>query len=262
MEQVWETNNRALRLNVSIKCSGKCLFRVTAEDVKPFSFYVNRQIIVEGYRTINLCLPVTPKSLKIKVNAVENGKFEKSDFIVKIEEDKLKTYDVKIDQETKEFLDLAVYFSQVCGFEQPNINGRIFQTKGGKYNIKYFPKIVDFKTGQVLNTPARIGHTTGIIEVSQASMLKYTIAQRMVILLHEFSHKYKNPKQGRSISDETGADLNALYLYLGVGFSKVDAIFVFANVFLKAQTPSNLDRMRKIMEYIKRFENGEFADEN
>jgi ferritin len=51
-------------------------------------------------------------------------------------------------------------------------------------------------------------------------------------------------------------------LYLGIGFSKVDAIFVFANVFLKAQTPSNLARMRKIMEYIKRFENGEFADIN
>jgi hypothetical protein len=262
MEQVWETNNRALALNLSIKCSGKCLFRVSAQDSKPFSFYANRQIIVEGYRTITLSFPVTPKSLKIKVENIDNSKFEKSDFIVKIEEETLTTYDVKIDQETKQFLDLAVYFSQVCGFEKPNANGRIFQTKGGKFNIKYFPKIVDFRTGQVLNTPARIGHQTGIIEVSQASMIKYTIAQRMVILLHEFSHKYKNPKQGRDISDETGADLNALYIYLGLGFSKVDAIFVFANVFLKAQTPSNLTRMRKIMEYIKRFENGEFADKN
>ena len=262
MEQVWESNNRAICLDVSIKCSGKCLFRVTAEDQKPFSFYANRQIIVEGYRTISLSFPITPKNLIIKVENVDNNKFGNSDFIVKIEESKLKTYDVKIDQETKEFLDLAVYFSQVCGFEQPNPNGRIFQTKGGKYNIKYFPKIIDFKTGTILNTPARIGHQTGIIEVSQASMLKYTLAQRMVILLHEFSHKYKNPKQGRAISDETGADLNALYLYLGIGFSKVDAIFVFANVFLKAQTPSNLARMRKIMEYIKRFENGEFADIN
>lgn len=259
MEQVWDTDNRAICLNVSIKCSGKCLFRVTAEDLKPYSLYVNRNIVVEGYRTIFLSFPVTPKKIKIKVEIVENGKFDKSDFIAKIEEDKLKTYNIQIDEETQAFLDLGVYFSQVCGFEKASANGRIFQTKGGKYNIKYFPKIVDFKTGQVLNTPARIGHTTGIIEVSQYSMLKYTIPQRFVILLHEFSHKYKNPKQGRPISDEVGADLNALYLYLGLGFSKVDAIFVFANVFLKAQTPSNLARMRKIMEYIKRFENQEFA---
>jgi ferritin len=56
-----------------------------------------------------------------------------------------------------------------------------------------------------------------------------------------------------------GADLNALYIYLGLGYSKVDAIFVFANVFLKAQSQGNMVRMRKIMDYIKRFENQEFA---
>ena len=259
MEQIWESENRAICLDLTIKCSGKCLFKVTAEDFKPFSLYVNRNIIVEGYRTIFLSFPVSPKKLKIKVENIDNGKYKKSDFIVKIEESKLKTYNINVDQETQAFLDLGVYFAQVCGFENSNENGRIFQTKGGTFNIKYFPKIVDFRTGKVLSTPARIGHSTGIIEVSQFSMLKYTIPQRLVILLHEFSHKYKNPKQGRPISDEVGADLNALYLYLGFGFSKVDAIFVFANVFLKAQTPSNLDRMKKIMEYIKRFENQEFA---
>jgi ferritin len=46
---------------------------------------------------------------------------------------------------------------------------------------------------------------------------------------------------------------------LGLGYSKVDAIYVFANVFLKAQTESNMDRMRKIMDYISRFEKEEFA---
>jgi ferritin len=50
-----------------------------------------------------------------------------------------------------------------------------------------------------------------------------------------------------------------LYIYLGLGYSKVDAIFVFANVFLKAQSQGNMVRMRKIMDYIKRFENQEFA---
>ena len=67
---------------------------------------------------------------------------------------------------------------------------------------------------------------------------------------------------GLEISNETGADINALYIYLGLGFSKVDAIFVFANVFLKAQSESNLMRMRKIVDYIKKFENGDFAKVN
>jgi len=85
---------------------------------------------------------------------------------------------------------------------------------------------------------------------------------RLMILLHEFSHKYKNPKIGLEISNELGADINALYIYLGLGFSKIDAICVFAKVFLGAQTDSNLDRMRKINDYIRKFENQEFAKLN
>jgi ferritin len=85
---------------------------------------------------------------------------------------------------------------------------------------------------------------------------------RLMILLHEYSHKYKNPKIGLEISNEIGADINALYIYLGLGFSKIDAICVFANVFLSAQTPDNLERMRKINDYIQRFESQEYAKLN
>ena len=113
--------------------------------------------------------------------------------------------------------------------------------------------------GRPSTTPARIGHRTGVIDVSKLHFDRYTIPMRMCILLHEFSHKYRNPKIDLEISNEVGADLNALYIYLGLGYSKVDAIFVFANVFLKAQSQGNMVRMRKIMDYIKRFENQEFA---
>lgn len=258
MQQIWETENRAMRLEVSIKCTGKCMFRVTASDKKPFSTYADRKIEVDGFRTIYLSFPVTPKQLKINVECLK-AEGEKTDFIAKINEKELITYNINKDSQTQEFLNLAVYFSQVAGFEKSNVNGRIFRTQNGTFNIKYFPVIRDFASGKILNTPARIGHNTGIIEVAQASMIKYTIAMRMIILLHEYSHKYRNPKMGLEISDEIGADINALYIYLGLGFSKVDAIYVFANVFLKAQSQSNLMRMRKIMEYIKRFENEEFA---
>ena len=234
------------------------MFRITASDKKPFSTYADRKIEVDGFRTIYLSLPVTPKQLKINVECLKNSG-ETADFIAKINEKELITYNINKDSETKQFLDLAVYFSQVAGFEKSSANGRIFRTQNGTFNIKYFPVIRDYVSGQIMNTPARIGHNTGIIEVAQASMIKYTIAMRMIILLHEYSHKYRNPKMGLEISDEIGADCNALYIYLGCGFSKVDAIFVFANVFLKAQSKSNLMRMRKIMEYIKRFENEEFA---
>ena len=174
----------------------------------------------------------------------------------------LKTYSVWLDSATNDFLPLAVQFSQVAGFTAASDKGRIFTTPDKQFTIKYFNAIRDNLSGAVLNTPARIGHRTGIIETAKVKFDTYTIPMRMIILLHEFSHKYKNPKIGLEISNETGADINALYIYLGMGFSKIDAICVFANVFLKAQTKGNIERMRKIMDYIQRFENQEFASVN
>ena len=258
MERIWDTLNREICLDVEIICTGECLFRVVATDDKPNSKYAERTIKVDGYRKIYLSFPVTPKQMKIKVDCLKSASIEKN-FIVNVSERKLTKYDVFFDQNTKDFLPLAIYFSQVAGFENASVNGRLFRTKDGKFTIKYFPQIVDYKSGAILSTPARIGHRTGIIEDSKKAFDKYTVAMRMIINLHEFSHVYKNPKMGLNISNEIGADINALYIYLGLGFSKVDAIYVFANVFLKAQTPQNIQRMSKIMEYIKRFENEEYA---
>ncbi len=113
-----------------------------------------------------------------------------------------------------------------------------------------------------MNTPARIGNETGIIEVAKCKYDRYTIPMRMMIFDHESGHKYRNPKVGLPIRSEKGADITGLYDYLGRGFSKIDAIVVFCRVFYRAQTPENGERIRLIMDYIKRFENQEFAQLN
>jgi hypothetical protein len=247
-----------MSLNVTIACNGSKKFRVWAEDYgKPNSKYGDREIVVDGTRTIYFSFPVSPKKLFIGCVNVSNP--NDKDFKVDIVEAPLKRYNIWIDEDTDQFLQLALRFSQVCGFEKPSTSGTVYQTQNAKFNIKYFPVIVDFASGKVLSTPARVGHSTGIIEVSAAKFIKYTIPMRMAILLHEFSHKFKNPKIGLQISNEIGADINALYIYLGLGFSKIDAITVFAKVFLKAQTDGNMERMKKILDYINRFENQEYA---
>jgi len=255
------SDNRKFALNITIECKGKRKFRAWAEELqKPNSRYADREITVDGKRTIYFSFPVSPKMLFIGVLDSENPKG--SDFKVTVEETELTTYNIWIDGETKRFLQLAISFSQQCGFEKASDSGRIFTTDDREFTIKYFNVIKDHKSGKFMNTPARIGHSTGIIEVAKAKFDKYTIPMRLIILLHEFSHKYKNPKIGLEISNEVGADINALYIYLGLGFSKIDAICVFANVFLKAQTKGNIERMRKIMDYIQKFENQEFAKLN
>lgn len=258
MQTSYDSGNREMTLNFAIACNGKKKFRIWVEHFgKPNSKYADRVIEVDGGRTIYVSLPVTPKKLNIGCVNINNP--NDTDFKVGLEEVALKKYNIWEDQDTKDFVQLAVNYSQVCGFEMPSKRGTVYQTPDAKFNIKYFPVITDFATGKAMSTPARIGHNSGIIETSANSFVKYTIPMRVCILLHEFSHKYKNPKIGLQISNEFGADINALYIYLGLGFSKIDAICVFAKVFLRAQSDGNMERMRKILDYINRFENQEYA---
>ena len=253
MEKIWETGKRKLAIDVNIKCDGVNRFRVTASDMQKNTKYADRMIEVSGFRTIYLSFPTSPEQIKITVVPLDGSK----DFLVDFKEKTLKTYQVYFDSEVKKFVNFAQQFTAQCGFTPATVNGRFFRTNDGYFNIRYYPVIMD--KGRPSTTPARIGHKSGIIDVSKLHFDRYTIPMRMCILLHEFSHKYRNPKIDLEISNEVGADLNALYIYLGLGYSKVDAIFVFANVFLKAQSQGNMVRMRKIMDYIKRFENEEFA---
>ena len=253
MEKIWETDKRKLALDVTIKCEGICRFRVVASDFQKNTKYADRTIEVNGYRTIYISFPTSPDKVRIVVTPLDNAK----DYLMDIKEKNLKTYQIYLDPEATKFVKFAQQFTAQSGFCPASPQGRFFRTKDGYFNIRYYPIITD--RGKPSTTPARIGHKSGIIDVSKLHFDRYTIPMRMCILLHEFSHKYRNPKIDLEISNEVGADLNALYIYLGLGYSKVDAIFVFANVFLKAQSNGNMVRMRKIMDYIKRFENQEFA---
>ena len=255
------SDNRKFSLYVTIQCKGERKFRAAISDYgKSNSKYGDREIVVNEKRTIYFNFPVSPKKLALLVADMSDN--SNKDFEVTTMEAPLRTYDIWLDSDTEDFLKLSTHFCQVAGFESGSQTGRVFATQDNKFTIKYFDIIREQISGKTLNTPARIGHRTGIIEVSKIKFDSYTIPMRMIILLHEFSHKYKNPKIGLEISNEIGADINALYIYLGLGYSKIDAICVFANVFLKAQTQGNIERMRKIMDYIQKFENQEFAKVN
>jgi len=259
-EQI-NSNNEKFSIHVGIKCEGKKNIRVCVKDKGRInSNYVDRQIEVNGSRKIFFNFPVTPKTLVLMVANVDDPT-DKNIQITTIRT-ALRDFNIWLDSDTQDFLSLSIPFAQVCGFETATGNGRLFTTNDKKYQIKYFDIIRDYKTGRTLNTPARIGHQTGRIEIAKVKFDKYTIPMRMAILLHEYSHVFRNPKIGLEIKNEVGADINALYIYLGLGFSKIDAICVYANVFLKAQTKGNIERMRKIMDYIAKFENGDFAYRN
>ena len=256
VQQEWNSENRRFCLYVTVKCQGEKSFRVTANDRgRENSKYADRIIMVKpqdnGTRDIYLSFPVSPRKLLITVMDIKNP-LDK-DFEITLKEGNMKPDNAWMDAETRSFVQMAIIFSQISGFTKPENPYTPYKSSDNLYNIKYFDVITE--KGRQLNTPARIGHATGTIEVSKVRFDKYTIPMRMIILLHEFSHKYKNPKMGLDISNETGADVNALYIYLSMGFSKIDAIYVFAKVFYNAQTDGNIKRMRVIMQYIEKYEN-------
>ena len=115
------------------------------------------------------------------------------------------------------------------------------------------------KTNKMLTTPARIGHNTGVIEVSKNKFMQYTIPMRLVILLHEFSHKYLNPKIDRPISYETGADIQGLYVYLGKGWSPYEAHKTYLQVFKNANNEPNHKRYKIINDFITKYEKGQIS---
>lgn len=266
------SNNKpfTLMLTVYSKNGGRQKLKIFARDYrKPYTFYIYRVATVNGKRTFELKFPVSPEKMLVGVydplTKPKNGFLppERESFVVPFEEMKivsLKTFDIWQTPETKSFLRLAQEFSDRAGI---NSAGKFYpstyKSNDGLFQIDYYDQILDKQTGIALTTPARIGHSTGLIEVSKKHFRQYTVPMRIVILLHEYSHKYLNPMVGKSIGDETGADLNALYVYLGNGYPDLEAHQAFLYVFKNANNEENAKRYKIIDNFITRFTRGEIT---
>ena len=178
--QQYDANNRKFQLNITITCNGEKKFRVWAEEFqKRNSKYGDREIVVNGSRTIFFPFPVSPKILFVGV--LNSTTPTDKDFKVEINESPLVDYHIWLDSQTQSFLNLAVPFCQIAGFIKLPQRGKLFKSKDKQFSIVYVDAIRDEK-GNVMNTPARIGHQSGRIEVAKAKFNAYTIPMRLIIL--------------------------------------------------------------------------------
>ncbi len=261
------SNGLPFSLVIGVKASTPIDICIQAKDAyKPNSFYINRNGKIEnGYRVFELKFPQSPKLLQISVfnkavgnyPSVEDNTFE----IVKFEPNELKNCPLWADKDIHNFVKFAQEFCANCSvISAGNFKPSIYRSDCGKFCIDYYQKIRNRKTGAYVSTPARIGHSTGIIEISKRDFDGYTIPMRMAILLHEFSHKYMNPKIGREISDEVSADINALNIYLSLGYPTIEAQYAFLKVFKGANNDFNKKRYLILDDFIKKFVNGELEN--
>lgn len=234
------------------------------------TYYVNRKGNVNGEREFLLKFPQVPSNLTINVFNKKNGNFpnmEDTSFTVEqFEAIPLATKPVWLSERDRNFLKFVQFFCENASHLSASkiVNGKelpsVYRSDCGEFTFDYYDKIRDKKTGKRLNTPARIGHESGTVEISKEDFLKYTVPMRMVILLHEYSHKWKNPEDGNQIGYETGADINALLIYLSLGYSEIEAHQAFLYVFKGAASDGNHKRYLIIKDFIKKFSNGELKN--
>lgn len=271
------TNRKQSTINVYVATKKPENITIVAFDKKKkYTQYLNHYGMVnrrcpDGLyrRKFEILLPQSPDDLKVVVYNTKNfnkktGKFAvKNDPTFKVEKfgvTKLKKWEIWMNQDSQEFVRFAQRFAENAGvlttWEQGGKTPKagLYESDNKKFKIRYFDMIRD-KDGKPMTTPARISNKTGLIEVSKYFFKNYSVAMRMMILLHEYSHFYLN----KDMANEIQADLNGLYIYLGLGYSPIEAHRAFLYVFDNADTDGNNMRYDMIKKYIIDFYNGNIA---
>lgn len=236
---------------------------------RPYSFYYATEGTVDSNgRRFDLSFPLSPDQLVIRVfpsrfkNYSDFERFgnpvQKDIRISQPHEKALKTTPIWLTQKDKEAIKFFEWFATNASIlSATQIDGipSIYKSDKGNFVIHYHTKIRN-RDGSYANTPARIGHESGEIDVSQQDFMGYTIPGRIAILLHEYAHKFVNESTGLKIRDEIGADINALNIYLSLGYSPVEAHLVFLSVFETANNDFNHLRYKALKKFIDDFLGG------
>lgn len=226
--------------------------RVVAWDLKkPNTKLFDWTLNLSAARLIQLRFPLAPMTMGLWIYSAD-GNDDSSLKVSNITYKPLITRPCSLGADIDSFAKFVKNFSLRAGY----LKTGIASSPDDKYHIVYEDWMRDRKTGKILNTPARIGHDSGIIGAAKGKFLNYTVPMRYIILLHEGGHKFMNPKMGAVIENEKGADLNALYIYLCQGFPPMEARKAFAQVFVGAENKLNKSRMAIIEDFITKFEQG------
>lgn len=211
---------------------------------KPKTYYTNRVKTVTGSAEFEIRMPQNCDEVVVRV--ISNNGDSQGVSIDSIDKVKLEQYTncFKTSSKVLSFVKFAQEFSENASI----LSIGTYYSDDKQFRIDYFNVISD--NGKVLSTPARCSNVNGRMEVSKKHFTEYTIPMRMAILLHEFSHYYLNVVT----KDEVEADLNALRIYLGLGYPVIEAHMSFLNVFKNTPSQQNKERYQYIKAFIDNFD--------
>lgn len=233
---------------------------VVADANQDYTMFTNRTENIVGQKDIFVRMPLSPWMAAINIYNVEIGNVsdekDNSFHIVNIE---------KVPLEKKADLadiDNAIIKSFVIFAQKFSYNAGVLPV--GNYistNRLFFIRYVDEIRGyvnangqyvdDVVPTPFRISVDDGLIEADRKAVQLMTVPMRVALLFHEFAHFWLN----KEMNDEQEADLNALYIYLGLGYPRLEAKDAFIETFEGNQTAANEERAALINDFIDNFDN-------
>lgn len=256
MDIIFNSKKQPCTLAVTIKTNGKQNMHLIVRDAyKPFTVYTDRTKYMNGTGILYVRMPQSPEKAIVEVYNQNNGNLPKMQDdntfrLVDIKKQELKRkFSVNgLSSNVRGFVKFAQWFCENAGIL--SAGNSVYISDDNRFRIDYVDIIRDRVSGKPKSTPARISQSTGVIEISKHLFKTYTIPMRMAILLHEFSHFYIN----KNAKDEVEADLNALLIYLGLGYPRIEAHYAFLKVFINAPSDQNLVRHKKLSAFIDNFE--------
>lgn len=244
---------KPFNLLLTIRVLRPVKIRLTVFDSLTKRVYAHRRLNIGKSAEVLVKMPIVPDELTAKI-VNENDPTAGDQFIV----EKIKVMPdthcpLELTEGDKKFISFAKWFAVELSRLEAGEKGTIYQSDG--FSVLYLDTIKD---GDIeLTTPARIERDSGLIEVSKKAIADYTVPMLMVMFLHEYAHKYKNPEYGKDVTNELTADIIACHIALNLGFDLMEVENCFRAVFAKKDTDLNRKRMKAISEFISLFKRNE-----
>lgn len=232
----------------------KIHLKVSDADQKN-TVFTDRWKTVNGECSFYVRMPISGKVSLINLYNEKVGQHKEDNSFEVVEIKKIpleKRLDV-VDFSNNDLRSFINFCTRFC-FNAGVLSSGTYKSSDGKFKIEYLPTIISSKSGKELQTPARISKDSGVIQVSQKKFTPDTVAMRMAILLHEYSHFYVN----KDIDNESEADLNGLLIYLGLGYPRFEGHEAYLKTFISTPTEMNKVRYDKIKSFIENFEKNNY----
>ncbi len=246
-------NKKPFHLFLGLKILRPVTIKITVYD--PLTKRVYGQRLLKLSKSLNLLMkmPIVPDELTARIVSKEETPGRDSFRLESIEVKPDTICPLELSENDCKFIAFVKWFATELPRLEAGSKGTIYQSEG--FSILYLDQLKEGETE--LTTPARIDRGSGMIEISKKAIADYTVPMLMIMLLHEYSHKWKNPEYGKEVANELTADIIAVHIALNLGFDFTEVENCYRAVFAKKDTELNRKRMKAISEFIQLFRTNE-----